>query len=194
VIVGTFFSTTTGVRATFTYSQGVSNSAGVGFSATGVFGSFSNSGTTTVTASATIGFPPRQTVSTYFLTEFYYADFKTHCHWTGQDGPSPTTYYNVKATELTGGAETETTDGTISAPYCKPYEPNSYIDLVRTKSMTWTNAADLSGVIGTDLSFQDGFSSTAELYVRNMASSTRQFCGRGSDVLGSDPQIVLAKA
>jgi hypothetical protein len=163
VLVGQNYSTNAYARANFQYYSNAHSTMGVGVSATGRYGSFQASGTSTKTSSSGIDFPTTYGArSRYHRTKYQFAKYMTACS-------SPKTgqivRYSVRAYKFVSGAS-EVAVAAVSARYCAPFLAHSGYNADRTRSITWTNGADMSAGIGIDLSAQTGYGSAARIQWR----------------------------
>jgi hypothetical protein len=168
--------TTTGVTAKFVYSSGGTSTIGVGVSVSGKKGTFSASGTTTVTSSASIRMAPVTGVaSKVFRTMFVFKKFAYRC--TAGIGDVK---YEVRATSFAGGTSSLTTT-TPTARHCTDYEANSDFDTIATNATaeTWSAGASLASDIGINLSSQSGFTSSVAL--RFHFAKAGRLCGTNAD-------------
>jgi hypothetical protein len=151
--------TTTGVSAKLTYAAGSSSTLGVGFSTSGSVGSFTMSGTTTVSSSATIGMSPISAVAgRYWKTQFVYSKFGYAC-----GGASTYGAYEVRATSFAGGAQNISVTAVPSVPYCTPMPANTSYTKASTNASTFSAGAALAKDIGINLSARTGFTTTTKI-------------------------------
>lgn len=187
-LVGQHASTTPYVTSNFRYTSGSSSTVGVGFSMSGSAGTWSQSGTHTVSSSGTVGFAPK-TGAGYWGRRTYFAlgKYQVMC---GDGMGSAFTYYEARVRTWAGGATTANWGTAPSATHCVPQEATSFFDRERSAAITWTNGFDTSGPIGVDLSIQTGYSSSATATFN--FSRTSRLCGT-NDVPGADPKILVAR-
>jgi hypothetical protein len=181
VWVGGHYSTTTGVTHDLVYSNGASSSLGVGVSTSGRFGTFSASGTTSVSSTGTINFPTttgRQHDYTYFNYDKYLV------------GCAGTMKYEARATGWVGGAHVWVPPTAPTANYCYSYAAGSSFTRDRTVAYDFSTGADVSSAIGIDLSARTGYSSSAKVTFHFAA--TRHLCGT-SGPPGGVPGRLVAK-
>jgi len=184
VPVGGLFSTNSGGTIDYQYSKGQSSSLGTSVSAKSSTAGFSASGTTSVSSTATIDFPPRSGKGSRLAkTQFNYAVFKTTCI---APFVSRTTW-TVRPTAWVGG----TNWGTVAAPkatYCVSYLKGSKFTKDKHKQVTWTGAVTFYGV---GLSAQTGWSSKGKL-LYHFKSKRGELCGvSGNAVSSKTYQIVM---
>jgi hypothetical protein len=103
-VVGATFDTTTDVTQHFTYNYGELSLLGVGTSSTGQSGSFTHSGNSTVSATATEDFPSSTgAVNTRYQTEFVSSEYGYACAGSGY------ATYQSRPTSFAGGAKSVST-------------------------------------------------------------------------------------
>jgi len=178
--------TTTGVTAKLTYTSGSSSTLGVGYSTSGSVGSFTASGTTTVSSSATIGMSPISAVAgRYWKTQFVYSKFGYAC-----GGASTYAAYEVRATSFAGGAQNISVTAVPSVPYCTPMPANTNYTKSTTNASTFSAGAALAGDIGINLSSRTGFTSSTKITYTFAAA--HKLCG-SAGYPGASPGRLAAK-
>jgi len=178
--------TTTGVSAKLTYASGSSSTLGVGFSSSGSVGSFTASGSTTVSSSATIGMSPISSVAgRYWKTQFVYSKFGYAC-----GGASTYSAYEVRATSFAGGAQNISVTAVPSVPYCTPMPANTTFTKSSTNASTFSGGAALAKDIGINLSARTGFTTTTK--ITYTFSAAHKLCG-SAGYPGSSPGRLAAK-
>lgn len=140
-----------------TYTYGADSTVGVGFSVSGTYGSFEQSGTTTTSSSATVGFPVQgpgtvETMRTYFGWKKYHIQCSQPSY----------SYYQVKPYEFQAGI-LQVQGATPTANYCHSYPEGSYLIRSTGTAYTFSTGVKVSSVIGIDLSSRTGFASDASL-------------------------------
>lgn len=148
-------------KATFHYEYGQTSSLGVGVSADGAYGSYSQGYTTSSDISAGIDFPQKTYNSAFiYQTTFTYKKFHvydpTFCAFDYGYEVRPTSY---------GGAVLGYT------PCCLPSTPYSQpVTVVPTtlwkkanNAVTWSDAVKIGAFIGINLSGRTGYSNTAKV-------------------------------
>jgi len=176
--VGTTYSHVPGVTAHFTYGSGQSSGLGVGVSSSGSFGTWSASGTHSVSSDSSESFPTFSGArSDHERTEFVYKKFLIEC-----DG------YQTQATSFAGGA-THTTATPPSAGFCVAQAVDTSFTKHSTSAFTFTGGVSMSGAIGVDLSAHTGYSTTAELTYS--FTQRRDLCGT-NDYPGGTPKRLVA--
>jgi hypothetical protein len=189
-VVGQWFSTTAGVHADFAYTNGASSSLGVGWSASGTYGSWHQSGTSSKDSTATIGFPEADGVGGhYYLTKWTLKKIHVGCA-----GVPDSWHYEVFTKSFAGGAWV--VDG-VPAPSgnwkCLPYPDGSQLTKDDTTAVTWTNGFDISNVLGIDLSTRTGYSTRASIHISVTKDAGVNLCGLGDYAAGDHPYVIKAK-
>jgi hypothetical protein len=150
--VGATYSHVPGVRMHFTYGNGQSSSLGVGVSSSGADGTWSQSGTHSVSSDSSESFPTFSgATSKQDRTEFVYKEFRVECGG-----------LQTQATSFAGGATTAATSPP-SAGFCVTQAVGTTFTKHSTSAYTFTGGVSLSGPLGINLSVQTGYSSRAEL-------------------------------
>jgi hypothetical protein len=198
VIVGQHYAITDMVQVNFTYRAGSSSALGVGWSLNGEYGGFKLSGTNAKASYSEIGFAPAgHWARGVRRTAFRYGKFFHYC--VGQAGAA-VHWYEVRAINHVGGAQSIYGSWYPDANYCLPYEARSGQKLERTLSLEWSAGADVSAAIGMDLSARTGYSTvTTTHYI--IGPLQRRLCGKyaypseaGQSGSGTRaPRVVVAK-
>jgi hypothetical protein len=172
VIVGQNYSTTAYASANYQYYKDATSSLGVGTSATGKYGSFKASGTASRSSSSSVDFPTTKgAVSRYHLTKYQYALYQLTCII---PGGVPLQHYEVRPYKYVSGSQERTVDA-VSAGYCATFAKGSKFTAEKTASITWTDGADMSAVVGIDFSAQTGYTTKAR--IQWAFTATRRLCG-----------------
>lgn len=184
-LVGAAYLATSGVTAQFTYLSGASSSLGVGFSLSGAYGTWSASGTSSKSSTATITFPSFTGSGQYryFDTKFQYGKYNGKC--------APEPEWQTRVHSFSGGSNTRVPSSAPSATYCVPFVAGSSFEKTSSSATTWSNGMDMSPAIGIDLSTRTGYSTSAKM--KFTFSSTRNLCGT-SGYPGGTPGQMVAKA
>lgn len=190
-VVGATYSTTNAGSDTFTYDTGASSSIGVGTSASGKAGTFSVSGSNSVssdsaTANGAIGF---SSGSYHFETEFAESEYYNRC-LNPNTGQTSYTYYNKTDGRYGGWKKVHV--ASITAKKCAPYTGDVTVTKSKTKAWTFQAGVDIPA-ISFNASAQTGYTSTAEVSYHVNAGYTRNLCGVSSGPAGSDPLLVQAE-
>lgn len=172
-----------GVKMTAGYSTGASSTLGIGTSLSGSSGSFSASGTSSVSSDASIGFAAvTGPAGKHWKTQFRYSKFKYYCY-----DQNPSTTYQARPVDFIGG--TQALDATApSATYCSTYNAGDSFTKNSSTATTFSGGVDISDSIGIDLSARTGYSSTAKL--RFDFTATRQLCGTSGFPPGNAGRLV----
>jgi hypothetical protein len=172
-----------GVKMTAGYSTGASSTLGVGTSLSGSSGSFSASGTSTISSDASIGFAAVTVpAGKHWKTQFRYSKFMYYCY-----EQNPSTTYQTRPVDFIGG--TQALNATApSATYCSTYNAGDHFTKNDSTATTFSGGVDISGSIGIDLSARTGYSSTAKL--RFDFTATRNLCGTSGFPPGNAGRLV----
>jgi hypothetical protein len=158
-IVGQVFHNMSGVTSDFSYMGGASSSLGIGYSVSGALGSWKSSGTNAKSSAYEENFPTQgDYAKKYLWSKFEYGKYRVHC-----DGSTYAYHYEVRAKQWAGGGGLTSVSSSPTATYCVPKPAGSTYSLASTKSITYTNGADVSKWIGIDLSASTGYSSAAKI-------------------------------
>jgi hypothetical protein len=170
------------VKLVFTYGKDQSSILGVGQSATGTFGSFSQHGTNSVSSAGSENYKVR-TKSHLYLTEFTYKLFAVSCL---RD--------QTEATQWDAGATSDNVGNPTGIPSanCVSQESGSKFTKKTTTAWTFSGGADLSAVIGIDLSTQTGYATTASVGFGFHANHA--LCGTNGTPGSSTPRRLMARA
>jgi hypothetical protein len=183
-IVGQTYSTTSGVNMTFTYTQGASSSLGVAYSNTLSGGSWSQSGTNSVSTSTTINFGTASgAISRYDETTFSFGEFFLPCN--------AGAWYEVKPTSFDGGTRFVSA-ATATANMCRPYQAGTGQLKNNTTAITWTNGVSFTDIIGISLSAHTGYTTSASIDAEFTA--THNLCGANAYPASNSPSPLLLVA
>jgi hypothetical protein len=153
----------TGPDATgdFQYSTEGTTTVSIGVSASGSYGSFSSSGSATVTAKASIDYP---TVGNNGLkvwqTEFQWKKIYEEIY---TDYGCQSTGYEVRPSAWEGDQSGYNAASAPTANYCSTAYAGSTTSKDSSNAITFSNGAKLGSVIGIDLSSKTGFTSKAKI-------------------------------
>lgn len=172
-----------GSTMTFIYTDGATSSLGVGYSASGKHGTFSASGTQSISSTAEIGFAKvKSTKGKLWRTKFRYGKYHEVC--TNAHGHVVIDRYLVKAKNFAGGTYVSTSKRP-AANYCTKYRAGTTFVKSTTAASTMSNAVT---VLGLSLTGQTGYSSDAK--IRFKFSKKMKLCGTGGDPGGSPGRLV----
>ncbi len=186
-LVGDAYNQKAGVVVKFTYSNNASSTLGVGYSATGGYGSWSQSGTATRSSTSSQSFLWLYAYqNNYWDTEFEYGEYRETCANSAgyyQDS------YQVRPIEWIGG-ERERHPGTPNLTKCVWYPggPGDVVSRTGTAAVNWSNGVDISGWLGSlSLSTQTGYSNSASITFDMNNASNITLCGRYDYPMGNNP-------
>lgn len=188
-IVGQTNSKTTGISHDFTYTVGASSSLGIGYSVSGSYGSWSQSGTASKSSTSTWGFPVQgDNIARRYLTgwrygkwEFGCSEWATNNHW-----------FEARTTSFAGGTAL-TSVGFPGYRYCVNFLGGSDFTKADSKAYNFTTGVGISGNLGVNLSVQTGYSTQAKIHYHNKITTTRKLCGNG-DYPSGNTSFVVATA
>jgi hypothetical protein len=147
------YATTSGKTLTFTYGSGQSSSLGVSSSNSTDPGSWSESGTVSISTDATQGFPKfRHRAFIHWQTYFSYEEYKQAC--------AGITYWWVQAYQWDSGAHIKHVKGAPAAPHCVRDAAGATFSKATTKASTFSVGATIP-VVNVSVSAQTGYSTTA---------------------------------
>ena len=162
--VGATWSKTGSVDSTFVYSRGSSSSLGVGVSAVGRSGSFSASGTNSVTTTYSTTFPTQSAnKKTWMRSEFLTGRYVTTCTQQLPHRTWNTSYF--KAYAWAGGALTVPTSYVPTSRDCAYYGQGATYRSDQTKASAASVGFSVADIIGINLSAQTGWSTETKLSV-----------------------------
>jgi hypothetical protein len=154
VVVGEAFSGAPDTTEQFTYGASQNSDLGVGISTGGAYGTFSGSGTTSVSASATQTFARIDgTAHNAFRTLFDYRKYGVNCG---------VARVAVEAVSWSGGGNVPLV-ATPAAGLCVPLLSGQTWTESTTKASTVSAGADLTSAIGISLSSTTGYARTASI-------------------------------
>ena len=174
-----------GATMKFSYTSGASSQVGVGISASGIAGTFTASGTSSVSSTATVTFPSTNGFKVW-KTQFVYGKYNTLCivgAFVVDD------YYTAVADSYAGGTSVQTVTGYPTANYCNSYVSGSSFTKSTTAAYTSSVGAATSSLLGVNLSATTGYSSAAKLTFTSTAA--RSICGTTGYPGGSPSRLVV---
>lgn len=190
-IVGASYVQTSGVKADFDYSASGTTTSSVGVSYGGTYGSYSSSGSTTVSSNSTITFPAvGANTKRIHRTAFNIGKFRIYCE--SGSGTPISTRYQVRAYQVAGGNYDYIPANSLTAPSsnCEYYNPDGGQSLDSTRATNWTNGLSLKSQIGIDLSVTSGYSGTVKQVWK--FTSRRALCGTNGSPAGT-PGTLFAR-
>jgi hypothetical protein len=145
----------------FQYESGGSSTLGVGYSATGRYGSWEQSGKYTWSNTLTVDWPTKLQNTRYvFMTQFNYKKFEVVC---SVDPSGYYVWYETRPTRFDGGAGGYHAASSPYAPHCNYYVKGATATKSSGTAIEFTNGLDISGAIGINLSTQSGFSTKVRI-------------------------------
>jgi hypothetical protein len=165
-IIGTYWDTiaelyTRGkTTVDFKYLSGADSTLGVGYSVSGKYGSYTGSGTNTVSTTAEVNFEtsPINTKRVH-QSRFELGKYVTTCWY--EQGFSET-WYNAKTKRWIGGHQYCTAASYPTATHCNPYAAGDEPVITGHSAITWSNGFKVNVGIGIDLSTKTGFATEAK--------------------------------
>jgi hypothetical protein len=176
------FARSSGVTITYTYTMGQSSSIGVGISPTGSPGTFTASGTYTVSISQTISFPPVPGPrSVFYETLVKPGLFKTV--WSSPVCGSTT--WQTQVIGIAGGTQEPRTTPP-DATWCTPYQAGASLTLGNSTASTFSVGLTINE-LGFNASAQTGYDSSGNL-VYDIASG-QDLCGLDNYPASTNPGL-----
>lgn len=167
------------------YTHTSSSSLGVGVSNSGNYGTFSASGTTTYSTSASVGLTHNGSGSRQLRTEFVFGKYM--CSY---GTVNPVIKYEVRPSSYAGGS-TYISVSTPSAVYCVNHDPGTDWALNSSVAHTFAAGVKLSSAIGIDLSSRSGYSASVKILYT--FSQKRTLCGTAGNP-GGVPRLIVVKS
>jgi hypothetical protein len=173
------YSTTSGIKSYFSLKAGAETKIGVGVSVSGAYGSFEQSGTSTVTLDDTYTWGKRSmNTGRQFRTDFTYGKFAHWCYPVSAPSQKSVYKYSVKPIRWEGGGSYATeTPPAVGSGNCRPFAAGGIQERKTSKATTTSTGAKLANVIGVNLSSQVGYTSDAVARIYNDGSVQRRICG-----------------
>ena len=159
--------------AQLVYQQGSTSTVGVGVSVSGTSGTFSASGTSSLTDTGVVTYPNYgPTHNIVEQSEFRSAKYSVVCtvHGTTYDH-----HYEVRPYDWIGGGTQYVAAGPPTATMCTPVSAGIGETVNSGTAITFTNGYSMSGQIGIDLSTSTGFTTNTELRFNFIANGN--LCG-----------------
>lgn len=186
VTVGYGYTYASGTTMRFTYTSGASSTLGVATSASGKDGTFSASGTSTISSTDQVEFPTTNSFKAW-KTNFRYGKYETNCV---SGGPAVYVYFTAMADGFAGGSSVQTISGAPSATYCVSNVANSNFTKASTTAYESSVGVGTSGKLGINVSARTGYSQTAKL--KFSFANAAKLCGT-HDYPGGSPKRLVAK-
>lgn len=190
VTVGATYTGGSGRTGEFTYTSGASSQLGVGFSTSGVYGSFSSSGTISRSSTDQVEYSAG-TGGRAYKTYFKYGKYSQWCYPIYNPSQKSVYAYKVHASGFAGGGYVASAS-VPSASHCVPLGNGLSYSKTNTASTTFSSGASLSSTIGINLSSKTGYTSSAWVKYKNTSGSSRNLCGV-YDVPGGSPGWIVLK-
>lgn len=183
--VASTWSIVTGVVMDTVYHSGQTSHLGVDFSATGVLGSWSASGSHDVSSNIDETCPATSDKSdTHYQTQFVDKEFRQICH--------DTTNYYAKPTSYAGGARETSAGAAPTATHCVFQMAGSSGRVSSSSAYTYSGGVGIGGLLGNaGVSAQTGCSTGAELTFT--FNSGHDWCGTAG-LPGQTPKRLVAGA
>lgn len=174
VVVGGVYASTNGHSSDLVYSAGSTTTFGVAVSATGGYGTYTSSGTTTFSADTTIGFPAYTSAGGHLLkTKFVFGRYQCYAGTTNPVSLG----LRIYPMDFAGGTISASTSVPATpSTYCTPYLKGSDFEKNRTRVSSFSQGVEMKSSIGINLSSQTGFSTSTKLTIDFTAN--RQLCGK----------------
>jgi len=178
-VVGRMYSTTKGIHSFFSLRAGAETTIGVGVSVNGYYGSFEQSGTSTVTLDDTFTWGKRAlNGGRQFRTDFTYGKFAHWCYPVTAPSQKRIYKYSVKPIRWDGGGSYGTeTSPAVGSGNCRPFAGGTEQERRTSRATTTMTGAKLENIIGINLSSQVGYTSDAIARIYNDGSVQRRICG-----------------
>lgn len=158
----------------FVYEAGSESSLGVGFSASGSYGTFSSSGTATKSSQSGINYPTQPAnAKRVFSTSYQYKKYETwvyngyYCQLFGYE-VRPTAFDGAVGGYNAANAPTGTNCSSVTQVPATLWKQTA-------NAVTWSNAVKIASVIGIDLSGRTGFNTKTKISFT--FSSVGSLCG-----------------
>ncbi len=172
------------VEVDYEFSANDSQTMGVGYSASGAWGSFSASGTRTTSSNLTINWPARTAASgsdhVYYRSEAKYSKYKEVCHFIAGGSWFTVTTYIVRPRYVEGD-QIWTGQSNTYPTQCTSILPGGSVTRQTGSTTSFTNGVDISSKIGIDLKLTNTLAggSSHKVTFKNIASTTTKWvCGK----------------
>lgn len=176
-----------GVNVIFTYSQGQNSSIGVGVSPTGDNGSFTASGSYSVSTSSGWGYPKQDgPASVYYKTEVEPGLYGFHV----PGGCTPDNDQQVQAIEIAGGTQIDSTSNPSWTGFCVHYVAGSY-QYENSSAATTFSVGMTVNEVGFNANAQTGYDTNGQLYYG--VPTAQYLCGKDDYPGGAPGQVVGGK-
>ncbi|CAN7147252.1 hypothetical protein LJR045_000045 [Microbacterium sp. LjRoot45] len=187
--VGYTANSLTGGSAQLKFSSGATAKFGVGISSSGAYGSFSASGTTTLTSNLTIAFGATTSGARTHHVYLVPKKYKVYCE--SNAGIPISTKYELRPASYTGGSASSSSATFSTNAYCTPSEKNTTTTIDDSTASTMSLGFKTSTIIGVDLSSQSGFNKNTSLVLKTPAAAPGKICGEKGYPGGTPGRVKL---
>lgn len=178
----------TGGSSALKFTTGSNGTFGVGVSASGSYGSFSASGSTTLTSGTTISFPATTSGARAHHVYLVPKKYKIYCE--SNNGTPISTKYEVRPSNYTGGSTTTTVSTFATNSYCTPVGANTTTTISSSTASTISTGFKVSSYIGIDLSSRAGYTTSTSVVLKT-TTSAGSVCGLSGYPGGTPGQLKL---
>jgi hypothetical protein len=172
----------TGPNATgqFVYSGGSTSTLGVGWSLSGSYGSYSQSGTASGSSTTTLTYPTwGPNALRVPLTSWQYGNFAIYLPEPSYPYTCYFDHYEVRPTAWWGRLDSYIAGSAPSTPYCALVIAGGRVSKDTAQAIQFTDGVDLSaGAVGVWLSSQTGFNASTKIDF--VYQNNGQMCGNSS--------------
>lgn len=175
VVVGTFFSTYSGTKAGFTTTSGATSELGIAYSASGKYGTFTQSSTSTRSATSVTDWNNENGIRNRGYQQQWRYDKVRIQHCSIKEGYCYKTVYQWEPGGPTAG-DKYYSPGTPTANYCTSRTGTATWEASSQRAQNWSNGVDLASVIGINLSSRTGYTSSTKLTLKSGMGKHRA-CG-----------------
>lgn len=186
VTVGQVSSTTSGgFNKVFKYSAASNSTLGIGVSNTGAYGSFSLSGSTTVSSNASVTFPAITTAtSKFYRTNFNYS--KLACSY---GTANPVIKYEMRAISYAAGSASAAATAPSATACIDNLAGTTFVKSSSTAT-SFSAGAKTASAIGIDLLSRTGYTTATTVTIKFTAK--KKLCGH-QGLPGSTPGLLVVK-
>ncbi len=172
VLIGSLYSTWSSFSGSYAYQTSASSTLGVGYSSTGVLGSYSASGTSTKASTQLFTWYPSASFQKLFKVQWKYFKQQSHCVFEF----SEYYFYEVVPQNATAGGTDATAASVPSTPAANCVQQNGFTYSTSNQTaITWTNGVALGSIIGIDLSSKSNWTTSHKIAISTTAQ--RKLCG-----------------
>lgn len=175
VVVGTFFSTYSNSKASFTTSSGATSELGLAYSVTGTKGSFKQTSTTTRTADTVTDWDSENGKRNRGYQQQWRYDKVRIQYCSVKEGYCYKTVYQWEPKGATAG-DKYYSPGTPSATKCTSRTGTAAWSASSQKAVNWSNGVDLASVVGINLSSRTGYTASTKITLKSGMGKHRA-CG-----------------